>query len=272
MKKIDIALDMSLLPSIDLFSKDVHEFRACIYFVLSPDDELVFIGAVKSVRRCPPIGLLTSSSPGRIALDVVRSHGAATLRLFYCTKKEVEPIRLYFERKYQPKTPSIKPPLPAPKIRLVSNEVQKVEPFAVSGIISIHRRGGTATVGKWLFHKSDLEKFGFTVKNGTAVNVEVRQSNKASFQVAIIRRLDDDLRTLSDMRTKPAWREQQWLEPTIDAIYAERDRLTTATGIPHEVDHIHPIKHPRLCGLTVPWNLQIISATENRRKSNKLSL
>jgi hypothetical protein len=45
--------------------------------------------------------------------------------------------------------------------------------------------------------------------------------------------------------------------------------LTELTGIPHEVDHIVPLNHPNVCGLTVPWNLEVVPSAANAAKSNK---
>lgn len=36
-----------------------------------------------------------------------------------------------------------------------------------------------------------------------------------------------------------------------------------------EIDHIVPINHPLVCGLNVPWNLQILRCEVNNFKSNK---
>jgi hypothetical protein len=46
--------------------------------------------------------------------------------------------------------------------------------------------------------------------------------------------------------------------------------LTEQFGIKFHVDHIDPLKSEYLSGLHVPWNLQVIPAADNIRKSNKI--
>jgi 5-methylcytosine-specific restriction endonuclease McrA len=55
----------------------------------------------------------------------------------------------------------------------------------------------------------------------------------------------------------------------MQAIYVKCTQLTKETGISHHVDHIIPLKGKTVTGLHVPWNLQILTATENISKGNR---
>jgi hypothetical protein len=67
----------------------------------------------------------------------------------------------------------------------------------------------------------------------------------------------------------PKWlTENHWLE--IRAYYQLSNKLFNETGIKHHVDHIIPLRGATVCGLHVPWNLQVIPANDNLRKSNRL--
>ena len=66
----------------------------------------------------------------------------------------------------------------------------------------------------------------------------------------------------------PSWYTKEH-QDQIASIYAERNRITEATGIPHEVDHILPMNGDTVSGFHLPDNLQIITRTENIRKGNK---
>ena len=79
---------------------------------------------------------------------------------------------------------------------------------------------------------------------------------------------------LSIHRAKKSMATPKWLNDEhlsqIKELYLESKRMSLIKGEPYEVDHIVPLKNDMVCGLHVPWNLRIVSRTENRKKNNKL--
>ena len=53
------------------------------------------------------------------------------------------------------------------------------------------------------------------------------------------------------------------------AIYKKAAELTRITGIKHDVDHCVPLKSDIVCGLHWEGNLQILTRSENVKKSNR---
>lgn len=64
-----------------------------------------------------------------------------------------------------------------------------------------------------------------------------------------------------------AWPDWCAEHPGFKKVYAERDRRKAA-GESVNVDHIVPICSDIVCGLHVPWNLEVITELANLQKSN----
>ena len=71
----------------------------------------------------------------------------------------------------------------------------------------------------------------------------------------------------SKLQRTPDWLTKEHHDQIVN-VYAERDRIIQDTGIEHHVDHIVPLQGENISGLHVPWNLQVLTATENLKKSN----
>jgi hypothetical protein len=51
-------------------------------------------------------------------------------------------------------------------------------------------------------------------------------------------------------------------------LHKQVKKRTKETGQMHSLDHIIPLRHPRVCGLSVPINLRVITHAANMHKSN----
>ena len=70
---------------------------------------------------------------------------------------------------------------------------------------------------------------------------------------------------------KATLQHPQWAgRSEIRAVFAEAEFMTKATGVPHAVDHIWPLKNQKVCGLHVAANLRVVPRRLNSKKLNKL--
>lgn len=74
-------------------------------------------------------------------------------------------------------------------------------------------------------------------------------------------------RNAARLKATPNWLTSEQRKSIRNA-YAQSSFKTAKTGVPHEVDHIVPLRGKLVCGLHVPWNLRVIEAYRNRQKSN----
>lgn len=71
-------------------------------------------------------------------------------------------------------------------------------------------------------------------------------------------------RKLAKIQRLPEWADKA----AVTAIYKDAIERTRITGIEHHVDHIVPLRSKFVSGLHWELNLQVIPASENRKKRN----
>lgn len=72
-------------------------------------------------------------------------------------------------------------------------------------------------------------------------------------------------------KATPSW-DNEWQVFAMQEAYRLARQRTDTTNVRHEVDHIVPLQHNKVCGLHVIENLQVIPAFVNRTKSNKFKV
>jgi|DEB0MinimDraft_6_1074348.scaffolds.fasta_scaffold06006_5 hypothetical protein len=88
------------------------------------------------------------------------------------------------------------------------------------------------------------------------------------------RKQSPSMRLASFKRQKALrWATPRWCDKReIDRLVRKVRGMNKQAGfIKFHLDHIVPLQGNDICGLHVPWNLQVITAEENLRKSNKWS-
>jgi hypothetical protein len=70
------------------------------------------------------------------------------------------------------------------------------------------------------------------------------------------------------LKSQPSWLSKEQKKHIAD-IYAHAKDCERVSGEKYHVDHIIPLKGKTVCGLHVPWNLQVLPADLNTQKSNQ---
>lgn len=75
----------------------------------------------------------------------------------------------------------------------------------------------------------------------------------------------------SKLKATPPWLTKEDLKQ-ISIEYSLAQWTSEVMKSEYHVDHIVPLKGKQVCGLHVPWNLQVIPALVNKQKGNRLVL
>lgn len=76
-------------------------------------------------------------------------------------------------------------------------------------------------------------------------------------------------RRSAELNAVPPWLDHD-TRLEIRRIYSVAHEMSKQRKVKYHVDHIIPLQGDTVCGLHVPWNLQIVTASENSIKNNKL--
>lgn len=117
-----------------------------------------------------------------------------------------------------------------------------------------NRQRALARSRKWAKNNPESRRatyYKYKEKNKAKIRERGRKWVRANPHVAANRRA-------TERHAMPGWVDRD----EIKAIY--RDAANQGLV----VDHIVPLIHPLVCGLHVPWNLQLLADSDNARKGN----
>jgi len=93
-------------------------------------------------------------------------------------------------------------------------------------------------------------------------SLQSKKNNKARVNAG------NAFRRASIREATPPWLDAQHKQD-IKSLYVLSQKFEGLFGLKYHVDHIVPLNGEGVCGLHVPWNLQILEAKVNLKKSNK---
>jgi hypothetical protein len=119
------------------------------------------------------------------------------------------------------------------------------------------------------YRASDVEKSRSIAKKYRERNLDKERTryNRYNKENPEVRAHHAALRRAKTKKATPAWLTKAQ-EGDIKKMYALAKKFEELCNIRYHVDHIVPLAGKDICGLHVPWNLQILPASVNLAKSN----
>ena len=120
--------------------------------------------------------------------------------------------------------------------------------------------------------KSDKSKAEYARKRYLQKRDDIKEKKKAYMQTPRAKALhakNQSHRNRRLLKAQPKWLSKADMQ-AMQYVYWLAQDLKYTTGEVYHVDHIVPLRGKNVCGLHVPWNIQILPADVNRRKSNKM--
>lgn len=147
------------------------------------------------------------------------------------------------------------------------------------GLRTTCRECAKATVAKWTAENPERKKLNDAKRHEKRYQIDAdkerarrkiwRESNPTYFR----KYLEENrgahnarvaLRDAIKLKATPAW--ANFL--LISDLYEQARKITSETGVDHEVDHVVPLRSRYVCGLHCESNLRIITKAANRAKRN----
>ena len=102
-------------------------------------------------------------------------------------------------------------------------------------------------------------------------NKDKKSKNYKNWQVNNREKVNsyNSYRRALEVQATPKWLKEEHYKQ-IESFYWLAKLQCELTDTKYEVDHIVPLKGKTVCGLHVPWNLQLLTERENRSKSNRI--
>lgn len=116
-------------------------------------------------------------------------------------------------------------------------------------------------------HYSKLNK-AWRENNKVSVRDRVREKYQSNMLTRASVKANSAQYRRSKVSAQPKWLSEKDKERIKD-IYLLAEDLQIISGQKYQVDHIIPLRGKTVCGLHVPWNLQILPADINLAKGNK---